>query len=172
MELSRQDKPIESIRVRTYRESDQSAVRRLYRDGRFTGQVPLDDTAEDIECIEEVYLAEDRGHFWVAECDGEVVGMVGLVEDKPHRAQIRRLRVDPSFRDHGTAFKLMQMALECSRDHGYLKVVLDTAFEGGCAIEFFDRFAFQHHRTRTVGGKEIVEFYLDLYREPKPEDAE
>jgi len=37
-------------------------------------------------------------------------------------------------------------------------------------MEVFEQLAFQHNRTKTVGGKELLEYYLDLYREPAQED--
>jgi len=162
----------ESIHVRSYEPSDQSAVDRLYEAGRLAGQEQPNDTAADIDNIADAYLAYERAHFWVAEVDGKVVGMVGVAEDEPDLAEVRRLRVDPDYRNRGIAHKLMETALSFCNHHGYLKVVLDTAFHEGPALEVFDKFAFQHNRTRTVGGKELVEFYLDLYREPRQENGD
>jgi hypothetical protein len=64
----------------------------------------------------------------------------------------------------------METAIAFCRHHGYLKVVLDTAFEARPAIEAFDRFAFHHDRTRSIGGKDLLEFYLDLYHQPRKEE--
>ena len=50
-------------------------------------------------------------------------------------------------------------------------MVLDTQLDPGAPIvEMFDRFAFQHNRTRNVQGKELLDFYLDLYREPRADE--
>jgi len=155
------------VQIRTYRPTDQKAVNRLYREGLLAGQIPENDTGADIENIHEAYLDTDRAHFWVADHDGQVVGMVGVAEDEPNVAEVRRLRVDPECQRHRIAEKLMETALSFCRHHGYLKVRLDTRLERGQATELFDRFAFQHHRSRAVPGKELLEFYLDLYREPK-----
>lgn len=170
--MSPGDEPdiLEGVEIRTYEPADQQAVHRLYEEGRLSGQVQPNDTAADIDNIPEAYLNEERAHFWVAEYEGRVVGTVGVAEDEPHLAQIRRLRVDPDYRDRGIGAKLMETALQFCRHHGYLKVVLDTGFEEGAAIELFDRFAFQHHRSRSVGGKPLIEFYLDLYRDPDREE--
>mgnify|MGYP002624410219 FL=1 len=51
--------------------------------------------------------------------------------------------------------------------HGYLKVVFDTRFDTDAAVDMFDRFGFQHTRTKAVQGKDLLEFYLDLYRQPR-----
>jgi putative acetyltransferase len=171
---------LEHVHIRSYREDDAATVRRLYEDGRLTGQVAPNDTAADIDNIHEAYLSQERCHFWVAEAEGRVVGMIGVAEEEPHLAEIRRLRVDPAYRAQpqdgdathllGLEHRLMEAALAFCRHHGYLKVVLDTAFEEGPAKQEFEKFAFQHNRTRTIQGKDLLEFYLDLYHQPKSEE--
>jgi len=160
----------ERIQLRTFDPADQPAVSWLYNNGLLDGQIADNDTGADIENIEEAYLTTDQAHFWVAEVDGDVVGMVGVAEDEPNIAEIRRLRVKPDLHRQGIATRLMETALQFCRHHGYLKVRLDTRLERGQAAELFERFAFQHHRTREVAGKETLEYYLDLYREPKSEE--
>lgn len=160
----------QEVQIRTYRTEDDAAVRRLYHSGRLMGQVqPQDDTA-DIEDIPAAYLEPARGHFWVAEIEQRPVGIIGVWEDEPDVAEIRRLRVDPAFVGHGVTTKLMETALAFCRREAYLKVILDTRIEHGPAMRLFERFAFQHTRTRSVGGKDLLEFYMDLYHEPRNED--
>ena len=160
----------QQVQIRTYQPADQSAVSRLYTEGLLSGQIPNNDTGADIENIRDAYLDTDRAHFWVAEHAGRVVGMVGVAEDEPNVAEIRRLRVEPDLQNTDIGRELMEAALSFCRHHGYLKVRLDTRMEKGTAAALFDRFAFQHHRTKDVPGKEVLEFYLDLYREPKQEE--
>lgn len=165
----------ERVEIRTYRPADQSAVARLYTVGLLAGQIPDNDTGADIDNIAEAYLDTDHANFWVAEYDGGIVGMVGVAEDEPNVAEIRRLRVEPDLQGVGIGLKLMETALAFCRHHGYLKVRLDTRLEPtqtGLAAQLFDRFAFQHNRTREVAGKAVLEFYLDLYREPREDDEE
>ncbi len=161
----------ERINLRTYEPSDQQSVSWLYAHGLLDGQIPDNDTGADIENVAEAYFTTDRANFWVAEVDGEVVGMVGVAEDEPNIAEIRRMRVCPEMHGKGVATRLMEQALQFCRHHGYLKVRLDTRLEPGHAAEMFERFAFQHHRTREVPGKELLEFYLDLYREPRGDES-
>jgi ribosomal protein S18 acetylase RimI-like enzyme len=159
------------LTIRTYQPSDHGAVRRLFVEGRLVGAISPNDTGADMDNIESEYLGRDGAHFWVAQSGDEIVGMVGVAEDEPDIAQIRRLRVKPECQGQtGVAAKLMETAISFCRHHGYLKVVLDTAFETRPAIETFDRFAFHHDRTRSIGGKEVLEFYLDLYHQPKKEE--
>lgn len=155
--------------VRTYRPEDQPAVSRLYTDGLLAGQIAPNDTGADIENIHEAYLADPRNHLWVAELAGQVLGMIGVAQDLEHTAEIRRLRVEKTWQHTGIANRLIEVALAHCKHHGYLKVVLDTRFERESAVGLFDRFGFQHTRTKSLHGKEMLEFYLDLYRPPRKE---
>lgn len=166
--------PLDAIQIRSYRSGDAPGVRWLFEHGLLMGQIHPNDTAADIDNIEEAYLAQNRGHFWVAQGDqGGLVGMVGVAEEDQNLAEIRRLRVDPRYRSqdgrHGVEHRLMEVALAFCREQGYLKVVLDTHYEQGPAKEVFEKFAFQHNRTRNIAGKELLEFYLDLYHKPHPD---
>ncbi len=164
------EQPVGNVRIRTYEREDQPQVSRLYTEGLLEGGIPPNDTGADIENISEGYFNEERAHFWVAEGDGELAGMIGVAPEGNHVAEIRRLRVLPKYWGKGIRVKLLETAITFCRHHGYLKVVLDTRFERGGALELFERFAFQHTRSREVPGKETLEFYLDLYREPKPDE--
>ena len=162
---------IERVDIRSFKNSDQEAVSDLFEHGRLAGQIASNDTAADIDIIPEAYLSNERSHFWIAEYEKEIVGMVGVAEEDKNRAEIRRLRVLPRYVGQGIAAKLMATAVDFCNHHGYLKVVLDTHFEAGSARDLFDRFAFQHNRDKTVNGKELVEFYLDLYHEKKKDQV-
>lgn len=162
---------LETISVRDWTADDQDAVRWHYEHGRLGGEELPNDTAADVDNIHEAYIAPERANFWVADHHGEIVGMVGVAEEEPHLAEIRRLRVHPDKQGHGIGIKLMETALHFCRHHDYLKVVLDTNYSGSkTAMAIFDKCAFQHNRTRTVGGKELIEFYLDLYRDSQSDD--
>ncbi len=161
----------ERVHIRTYDAADQDSVSRLYTEGLLVGQIPDNDTGADIEMIEQAYLESRRSHFWVAEVDRAVVGMIGVADDENDVAEIRRLRVEPEHQDAGIANRLLEMALSFCRHHGYLKVRLDTRVDSdNGAMALFERFAFQHTRSRDVPGKEVLEFYQDIYREPAKDD--
>jgi putative acetyltransferase len=161
---------VSRLRVRIYRPEDQPAVSRLYTEGLLAGQIAANDTGADIENIYVAYLDEPANNFWVAEVDGQVVGMIGVAQEDNHVAEVRRLRVLPGFQQTPIAAKLLQTALEHCKHHGYLKVVLDTRFERDAALGLFDRLGFQHTRTKSTQSKDLLEFYLDLYRAPKKEE--
>ncbi len=92
--------------------------------------------------------------------------MVGVQKTSEHEAEIRRLRVRADYRRKGLGTRLMEQALSFCRHHGYLKVTLDVRIERGPAIALFEKFGFSLNRTREVDGRKMLDFYLDLYREP------
>jgi ribosomal protein S18 acetylase RimI-like enzyme len=156
------------IKVRTFRHEDQHAVLDLYDHGLLAGQIAPNDTGADIDNVEEAYLRDEGNHFWIAELDGKVVGMIGVAKEDHHLAEIRRLRVARDLQTHGVASILLDTALAHCKKFGYLKIVLDTRLSTQSdAITFLDRAGFQHTRTKNTQGKEVLEFYLDLYRKPE-----
>lgn len=156
--------------VRTFRHEDQPAIARLYTDGLLAGQIAANDTGADIDNIHDAYFDRDQHHFWVAERHGQVVGMIGVASDDPNVAEIRRLRVEKQHQQSPIARRLLEVAIAHCRHHGFIKVLLDTRFERNAAVDLFDRIGFQHTRTKNMQEKELLEFYLDLYRQPRPED--
>jgi len=162
---------IERVQIRSYQPEDHATVSRLYTDGLLTGQIAPNDTGADIENIQEAYFTEDANHFWVAELDDAILGMIGVARDREHTAEIRRLRVEKDWQHTDIAERLIETALTFCKHHQYLKIVLDTrASTQSRAKELFDRFSFQHTRTRIAQGKDLLEFYLDLYRPPKQKE--
>ncbi len=158
---------IDSVTIRPYEHTDQDAVCHLYEEGRLAAPGDQPDDRDDINRIQTCYMEQARTNFWVADYEGKVIGMIGVIEIQPHLAKVRRLRVTPEFQRRGVGIKLMETALEFCRRQDYLKVVLDTGIRQDTALEVFDRFAFQHDRTRRIDGKDVLEFYLDLYHEPE-----
>ncbi len=156
-----------SVVVRTYGGQDHAVVTRLYAQGLLAGQIPPHDTGSDIEHIQDAYFNDECNHLWVAQLRDEVVGMIGVVRSSEHTAEIRRLRVEKHYQDSGIAARLVEIALSHCKHYGYLKIVLDTRFDPDVALDLFDRFGFQHTRTKNVHGKDLLEFYLDLYRQPQ-----
>lgn len=159
--------PIEGLVVRSFQPNDQKAVAHLYTHGLLAGQIAPNDTGADIDNIQQAYLDEERHHFWVAMIDDQIVGMIGVGSDEPHTAEIRRLRVDPDHHNSEIPAILLKTAVDHCKHHGYLKVRLDTRFERTAAMDLFNKTGFQHTRTKSVQGKDLLEFYLDIYRQPK-----
>jgi GNAT superfamily N-acetyltransferase len=150
--------------IRSYRPADLAACRVLYKEGLLGGKLAENDTGLDIDDIESAYMKTPGNHFWVAEADGQPVGMIGVQHHDEGVGEIRRLRVAQSHRRKGIGKALIETAVKFCQDHAYLKVTLDTFMEREPAIKLFEKFRFKHSRSRTLSGKELMYFYLDLYK--------
>ncbi|MEM6750134.1 MAG: GNAT family N-acetyltransferase [Planctomycetota bacterium] len=160
------------VAVRSFDPRDHPDVVRLYDVGLLAGQLAPNDTGADIDNIAEAYFDDERHHFWVAEGEGRVLGMIGVASDDRDTAEVRRLRVEPGKAADQVALPLLEASLEHCRKHGYLKVRLDTRFDSEQAVDLFERLGFQHTRTRNTPGKATLEFYFDLYRDREPEGGQ
>jgi ribosomal protein S18 acetylase RimI-like enzyme len=162
--------PGHNFRIRSFRGEDLPACTQLYREGLLGGKIAENDTGLDMDDIDRAYMANPGSHFWVAETsatDGgapEVIGMIGVQQHEDNVGEIRRLRVRQDLRRRGIGSALIETALKFCRDRGYLKIALDTFVEREPAIKLFEKFHFRHSRTRSVGDKEVMHFYLDLYQ--------
>ena len=154
-----------SYRVRDFRPEDLAACRRLYVDGLLAGKLAENDTGFDIDDIDHAYMKPSGNHFWVAEAaeSGEVVGMIGVQAHEEGCGEIRRLRVRSDHRRKGIGSALVEAALRFCQEKHYLKIQLDTFVDRAAAIRLFEKFHFRHSRSRKVGEKELMFFYLDLY---------
>lgn len=158
---------VKKISMRLVVDDDHAAVRDLFENGLIEGFVADNDTGADMENIAEAYFSDEgQSALWVADYDEVVIGMIGVQKTSDHGAEIRRLRVRSDFRRQGVGAKLMEQALQFCLHHSYLKVSLDVRIERGPAIALFEKFGFQLNRTREVNGRRLLDFYLDLYREP------
>jgi len=159
-----QDEVVAGLVVRSYSDADHEQVVGLYNEGLLAGQIAPNDSGADLDYVREAYFEDERNHLWVAEIGGRCVGMIGVASDEDHTAEIRRLRVARDLQNTGIAARLLETAIAHCKHHGYLKIRLDTRFEKDEAVGLFDRVGFQHTRTRSTPGKQLLEFYFDLYR--------
>jgi ribosomal protein S18 acetylase RimI-like enzyme len=168
--MSDQPLPDLPINVRSFRAQDSHACRKLYVEGLLGGKLADNDTGLDIDDIENAYMRPPGNHFWIAETipqpDGampEIVGMIGVQHHEEGVGEIRRLRVRSDVRRRGIGTQLVEVALKYCQEHGYLKITLDTFMEREPAIKLFEKFRFRHSRSKSISGKELMYFYLDLY---------
>lgn len=155
--------------VREFRPDDLPACRKLYVEGLLAGRLAENDTGSDIDDIEWAYMKPAGNHFWVAEnAAGEVVGMIGVQAHEEGCGEIRRLRVRSDHRRRGIGSALVEAALRFCQEKGYLKIQLDTFVDREAAVRLFEKFRFRHSRSRKVGEKELMYFYLDLYMGERP----
>lgn len=135
------------------------------------GKLAENDTGFDIDDIPRAYMQCPGGHFWVAiDSENQVVGMIGLQQHEPGVAEIRRLRVRADHRRRGIGSALVEAALHFCQQKQYLKIALDTFVDREPAIKLFEKFRFRHSRSKQVGDRELLYFYLDLYTNGRKED--
>lgn len=160
--------PDETVVIRPAGDHDSPDLCRLFEQGRLEGQIKDGDTDEDLRDLSKFYYTDedDGGAFWVALADDRLIGMVGVRKLADSAAEMRRLRVDSSHRRKGVGTRLMEQALGFCQEHGYLKVVLDVRIERAPAIAMFEKFGFKLSRTRDSDGRKLLDFYMDLYRDP------
>ena len=148
-------------------EQDHPFLRELFEESVIEGLVGDNDTGADIDNLHEGYFSDEGASaFWVAEHTAVVIGMIGVQKTAEGAAEVRRLRVRGTFRRLGVGTLLMEKALAFCRHQGYLKVSLDVRIERGPAIALFTKFGFALARTRDIEGRKLLDFYLDLYRDP------
>lgn len=160
-----------AFQIRSFREADLRACRALYVDGMLGGKLAENDTGFDIDDILSAYMSRHGSHFWVAETEeGKIVGMIGVQQHEAGVGEIRRLRVSREHRRRGVGSGLVEAAVRFCDVQACIKVTLDTFVDRDPAIKLFEKFNFKYARTKQVGEKEMLYFYLDLYHGEKAED--
>lgn len=84
----------------------------------------------DFKNIEKSYMCRDDCHMWVADLNGKVVGMVGLIRTDRHEprvASLQRMYVVPSWRGMGIGKKLLNELIAYAKRQGIEKIVLNTS---------------------------------------------
>ncbi|MBI3705137.1 MAG: MarR family transcriptional regulator [Rhizobiales bacterium] len=105
-----------------------------------------------------------RERCWIAEMNGENVGCVLLVKDKPSVARIRLLLVDPKARGLGLGSRLTEECVKFARAIGYRKVTLWTHSILAAARHCYEKAGFKLMRTdrHKSWGRPVVSEHWDL----------
>lgn len=161
------DGEVEPPRIRTYRPADRSGIRRLYSEALLDGSVDPYQSTADLDDPLHAYFIHSDDRLWVAEHGGRVVGMIGVGHLDHHVAQVRRLRVENSYRHTDLVVRLIKVVLDHCRQCGDLKLVLDSPIDPSQAVAACRDGGFQYTRERRSGGRASLEFYLNLYQQPR-----
>uniref|UniRef100_A0A2C9M682 N-acetyltransferase domain-containing protein n=1 Tax=Biomphalaria glabrata TaxID=6526 RepID=A0A2C9M682_BIOGL len=116
---------------------------------------------KDIEDISHTYFNNQNHHFWVAECQGEIVGTIAIVrkisslpgspdnnstediEQISKVAWLRRMAVKRSHRGKGIAKLLVLETIKFCQDKNYSSIFLITTEVHHAARELYNRMGFQ-----------------------------
>jgi ribosomal protein S18 acetylase RimI-like enzyme len=169
--------------IRRYAEGDHAAVRALFiavnrelappdlREA-FEGYVARS-LEEEIDRLAD-YYAGKQGAFFVAYNDQTLAGMFGLEGLGTQAAELRRMYVDPAFRRHGLARRMLEHAEEMCRAAATPLLTLSTSELQQAALAFYRAagYALVREETaaaqsnKTIGG-DIRRYYFekDLVRQ-------
>jgi ribosomal protein S18 acetylase RimI-like enzyme len=128
-----------NFRVRRADESDASKLVVLAREfiqGKATDEERLS--------ILEIALRDPDYELWVAEVDGEIVGLIDLwiIHDFCHGGKlsyIQNLYVTPEYRGLGAGSQLLQKIIERAKEGGALEIHVVTEFDNERAIQLYKK---------------------------------
>lgn len=151
------------MNIRKFEQKDADAVKSLIL-SILTGEYPFAKKAyseSDLNNISETYSGP-RDTFFVLDMDNNIIGTIGVKEENPDSALIRRFFVASEFRRKGYGKKLMEEALGFCRSKGYKHAVFQGTNRMIQAIELCKKAGFSEREHIDMGGFFIYKFILDL----------
>ncbi|XP_041667840.1 probable N-acetyltransferase camello [Cheilinus undulatus] len=130
----------------------------------------------DLDSITETYLKQKDSCFWVAECDGQVVGTIACLpnEKAPGCLELKRMSVLRSHRRLGIAKDLCQTVADFTRERGYGAVILYTSTVQTDAQKLYEHLGYERIREFVIPelfarimNFTLIEYRLDLQRDRK-----
>lgn len=148
--------------IRRFREADSPACRALWAELTRWHRALYDDPSiggDDAGAGFDDYVREfARAWLWVAEREGSVVGLAGLIL-RGQQAEVEPVVVSFDARGEGIGRALVETAVEAARAQGVGQVKVSPVARNAQAIGFFHRLGFT-----TLGH---VDLLLDLRRPPE-----
>ena len=133
------------ISVREYSDDRQDAlIGMILEIQRKEFQIPITrEDQPDLAAIPRFYQ-QGNGNFWVAECDDQVVGSVGLLDIGNQQVALRKMFVKAGFRggEHGTAQRLLQTTTAWAEQKGITDIFLGTTDKFLAAHRFYEKNGF------------------------------
>ena len=140
------------IEIRSFQTRDLETVRSLFAQGlmdfaqgfeREVGGYVQESLNDDLADITASYMDDPANHFWVADEDGEVKGMVGVQRRSDQEAELRRMSVASTARRQGVGLMLLETVEAFCRDRGHQRIQLTTVTLLTAAIAMYRRFGFR-----------------------------
>ncbi|MCA9286123.1 MAG: GNAT family N-acetyltransferase [Phycisphaerales bacterium] len=156
-----------AVAVRRAERADLEEVARILMEGAVAGHFPAEELASALAEIDPADSDLDPPTLlWVAEVERAKAGAVGLRRADPHVVAVKWLGVIEAYRRMGIGRLLLEEALLHCQRAGYLKVLLQLQLDRNPVVDLFQSVGFRLHRERERDGRRVIEFYLDLYRDP------
>ena len=133
------------LTVRPFQESDTDGIRNLIlpiQNDEFSLPITWEEQP-DLQIIGD-YYCQGRGHFWVAEADGNIVGSIALVELEDDKSALRKMFVAAEYRgaDLGVAANLLTTLVEHATTSGLKRIYLGTTSAFKAAHRFYEKHGF------------------------------
>jgi hypothetical protein len=162
--------------IRAFADDDRAQVEQLAREGLLVGHTDHSGSA-----TESNPHGSGAGHptpqsFWVVEAQGRVIGSIGMLQGDGDVGRLLQLRVAPQWSDDPRIAKtLVRAAVDCAKQRGVQKVVIESpglepmpsSGEESSIVRYLRSLGFEYTRTHEKGGRSNLEFYLNLYEEPR-----
>ena len=159
------------FKIRTFEDTDYSEVRSLFQrsllefSGNYITGMRLyvqSSLADDLIDIKKFYLGSLLNHFWVAEVDGAVKGMVGIETKGDGTAELRRMSVAKEVRRLGIASKLIEVAEDFCKSLGHKRINLTTVTLLVPAIKLYEKYGYTLQREESYGDITGLQFVKTL----------
>ena len=112
----------------------------------------------DLDDIHAHYINKD-GDFLVGFADCQLVAMGAFRKIREGTAEIKRMRVKPSFQGQGIGGRLLVTIEDAIRGAGYEKIELDTTIKQVVACALYEKRGYKEVRRETEGYPIEVIFY-------------
>nr|XP_057933546.1 probable N-acetyltransferase camello [Doryrhamphus excisus]XP_057933547.1 probable N-acetyltransferase camello [Doryrhamphus excisus]XP_057933548.1 probable N-acetyltransferase camello [Doryrhamphus excisus]XP_057933549.1 probable N-acetyltransferase camello [Doryrhamphus excisus]XP_057933550.1 probable N-acetyltransferase camello [Doryrhamphus excisus]XP_057933552.1 probable N-acetyltransferase camello [Doryrhamphus excisus]XP_057933553.1 probable N-acetyltransferase camello [Doryrhamphus len=131
---------------------------------------------QDLNTIDETYMKGEDSCFWVAEKEGQVVGMVACLPNQnvPECLELKRLSVRRSHRGRGVAKALCRKVADFTRERGCPAVLLYTSVVQTDAQKLYEHMGYDKVREFVVPDVlaklmnfSLFEYRLDLQKDKK-----
>lgn len=149
--------------LRIFKKEDAEGVKSLILN-ILSKEYPFDKSVysdSDLSKINETYGGK-RDAFFVVEEGGQIVGTVGVKDESPSEALLRRLFVDPKCRKKGFGSGLLDKAIDFCKAKGYKKMRFRCTDRMSEAMRLCMNKGFRETKKLEIGGFRIHELELSL----------
>jgi CheY-like chemotaxis protein/N-acetylglutamate synthase-like GNAT family acetyltransferase len=105
--------------------------------------------------------------LWISQLGDRVVGAVGLIHIRRRAVQLTKFRIDPDWQHTSIPRNLVRRVHDYCRDHGRLKLVVETGAAPGWFHVLIQQSGFHLARQPALAGKAVMEFRLDAHRKSR-----
>jgi GNAT superfamily N-acetyltransferase len=150
--------------IREFQPSDQSQINALHEasHGEVHANVP-DGFFQDLDDIENNFLP--RGAFYVAEVEGVIVGMGGMIKTDENSGEIVRMRTHPDFQRRGIGFAILEALERSALELGLKRLHLHTLITQTKAQALYEKAGFTCIGRGVIEGNEVMGYEKALGRD-------